>query len=435
MKLKDTLLKSFSSLFNSEPKSMVQNDGKLYATVKSIDGDNAMIVIDGNAFETAALAEIDIKVNDRVAIDIKDHTCYITSNVTAPASAYTASDTESRTKAYVDSEIIHGIGSSKIWDIVTYYIATSSMTPPPKPKSTWELNGWSDKLPAYDVNKPYYWSIEWFDQLEGQGFFGEVIQTNIPSLITGLVSAEEIYAKNLTAGKVKAGGLEVDGLNWGLKVYENERKIILGQTVDEPDRDYRDPQLKITDGRTWLEGGEFVIYAYGYTSQANNPYQGIWLGGRAIDTEAETGEAGIRYEGPMSDVYIPSCRITSGSGTSVVVNSKTGQLYKTSSSSRRYKHDIRTLDSADWLYDIPVVLFKYNEGYLLDGDEAEGKDIPGFIAEDIEKYSPISNVHDGDEPEMWKVEVIVPQMLKLIQDQHKKIEELEARIIKMEGDK
>ena len=114
------------------------------------------------------------------------------------------------------------------------------------------------------------------------------------------------------------------------------------------------------------------------------------------------------------------------------------RIYRHSSSSKRYKENIKPIEAEEIapekLYDAEVVQFTYKDGYLIDEDPRNGKLISGFIVEDLEKVYPIAiDYNDNGEPEMWNVNIIVPSMLKLIQDQKKKIDELEARIEALEA--
>lgn len=114
-----------------------------------------------------------------------------------------------------------------------------------------------------------------------------------------------------------------------------------------------------------------------------------------------------------------------------------GTLYRSTSSSRRYKHDINA-DLGDLdpepLYDVSVVRFKYNDDYLSEGDQNYGKDVIGFIAEDVaEKYPVAVNYDDEGKPEMWQSNYLIPAMLKLIQNQKKEIDELRARLDRLEA--
>ena len=104
---------------------------------------------------------------------------------------------------------------------------------------------------------------------------------------------------------------------------------------------------------------------------------------------------------------------------------------KFSSSSKRYKEDISSLKERDveGLYDIPVRVFKYREEYLDKEDERYGRLMPGFIAEEMEEVLPVAVNHNEDgSPEMWNAQILIPCMMKMIQEQKKRIDTLEERL-------
>ena len=125
---------------------------------------------------------------------------------------------------------------------------------------------------------------------------------------------------------------------------------------------------------------------------------------------------------------------TNTTDANVHINSS-GRLYKTSSSSRRYKTDesmeLGELDPKK-LYRAPVKSFKYADGYLTEGDPGIGKTMIGFIVEDLEEIYPYAVTYENGKPEMWNVKMLVPPMLKLIQDQHGEIEALKSRVSRLE---
>ena len=122
---------------------------------------------------------------------------------------------------------------------------------------------------------------------------------------------------------------------------------------------------------------------------------------------------------------------TSSSPNVCCVSSDGDQLEVSSQSSKRFKHDIKEIGdnlSPEKLYDIPVKQFIYNDDYLSKKDQRSGKEIPGFIAEDIKDIYPIACDLDGEGNALnWNVRYIVPPMLKLIQDLNGRISKLEEK--------
>lgn len=107
-----------------------------------------------------------------------------------------------------------------------------------------------------------------------------------------------------------------------------------------------------------------------------------------------------------------------------------------SSSSKRYKHSIKPLSEdrdSHRLLDIPVVEFEWNVEHPLQYEDMKGKTVPGIIAEDVAEIYPSAVIHNADgEVESWDERRIIPGMLALIQEQDKKIQQLEARLSKLE---
>ena len=84
------------------------------------------------------------------------------------------------------------------------------------------------------------------------------------------------------------------------------------------------------------------------------------------------------------------------------------------------------------ILNIPVVSYKYNTDYLSSFDKRYNIDIPGLIAEDIEKYYPIATEYnDNGEVEDWNVRIIIPPMLAVIKDLKGQVQELSAEIDRM----
>lgn len=142
---------------------------------------------------------------------------------------------------------------------------------------------------------------------------------------------------------------------------------------------------------------------------------------------------GITITGKVS---IPSAYTNTQSGAANVIVNSGGLLVRSTSSSRRYKEDITEelgdLDP-DVLYDLKVVKFKFKDGYISEDDERYQKDVIGFIAEDVDELYPIAVRHEDGKAEMWESNYIIPAMMKLIQNQKKEIDELKARLDRLEA--
>lgn len=119
------------------------------------------------------------------------------------------------------------------------------------------------------------------------------------------------------------------------------------------------------------------------------------------------------------------------SGTALVRESSSARICTASSSSKRYKDHIAMLKDveAEKLLDIPVVWFKYKEGYLAKEDRFVDKPMPGFYAEDVYRAFPeCAMVNPDTSVEDWNYRTLIPPMLKLIQNLYKEIKELKENI-------
>lgn len=127
-----------------------------------------------------------------------------------------------------------------------------------------------------------------------------------------------------------------------------------------------------------------------------------------------------------NDIYYTNAPQTGG-GDYMRIGSS-GRVFRQGSSSRRYKNHIRYMDAeeAENLYNIPVIFFKYKDGYLTKDDPKIDEALPGFYAEDIAEYVPgaadYKNIDGQRLPENWDSRYLIPYMVKCIQEQHKEIE-------------
>ena len=114
------------------------------------------------------------------------------------------------------------------------------------------------------------------------------------------------------------------------------------------------------------------------------------------------------------------------SGGHLVFGSDGATVSYLSSSSKRYKDHVKdmTIEEAEKILAVPVVWFKYKEGYLNATDWLNGKELPGFYAEDIYNIFPqATQLNENGEPEDWNYRVLIPAMLKLIQELYKEKEQ------------
>ncbi len=124
----------------------------------------------------------------------------------------------------------------------------------------------------------------------------------------------------------------------------------------------------------------------------------------------------------------------STSTATLVMHNQT--VYRSSSSSKRYKNHIREVSEEDVqkLFDIPVVYFEYKDGYLSVNDPKVGIPIPGFYAEDMEQAFPDAVLYEDGKVEDWNYRALIPAMEKQIQILCKQNQELIEAIKQLKED-
>lgn len=155
----------------------------------------------------------------------------------------------------------------------------------------------------------------------------------------------------------------------------------------------------------------------------------------ATEMSANTGEFETLTVTDMasftSSPKIENMEYTTASNT-VCWDGRTGykQLMLKSSSSKRYKDigsDISEQEIEEW-YNIEPMWAKYKEGYLVEGDENEGRYIPMFIAEDVERFFPEATRHQNGLVEDWNERIMIPAMFAMIKQQKAEIDMLNKKL-------
>lgn len=123
---------------------------------------------------------------------------------------------------------------------------------------------------------------------------------------------------------------------------------------------------------------------------------------------------------------------SSSDGSTVRIDSD-GLLHRGSSSSMRYKEEIKLVRNDELnpekLYDLNVWQYRYRNGYLVDDDPKHDAVHIGLLAEDVKHHYPIALIKDEyNNAENWDERYIIPPMLALIQNQHKEIETLKQEV-------
>ena len=176
-----------------------------------------------------------------------------------------------------------------------------------------------------------------------------------------------------------------------------------------------------------MERGDVVLLA-GYQ---NTSIEGLSISLGSNNNEIYGSMSGTwklprRLEGCVTDTTTNAPNVWMGS-------SNTAKLSKSSSSSKRYKHDITSIDTdlnTDVLYNLPVRSYTYNDDYLSEDDRNYRKRMIGFIAEEVaEIYPKACQYDDQGRPEMWNVQIMVPALLDMIQKLHTEVTEIKENLL------
>lgn len=183
--------------------------------------------------------------------------------------------------------------------------------------------------------------------------------------------------------------------------------------------------------------GKFIAKANGNVTAQNIECQKITFNnadGDVIKTFTDAGRWFVRFP---ANVRFDGRILWYGMGydTGNITIDKYG-YFQVSGSSKRWKTKISdNLNSElnpNSLYQLPVVQFEFTEDNknksLVDGLQI------GLIAEDVDKVYPNACLYDKNGlPANWNERIMIPAMLKLIQDQKKQIDALEKRVADLEN--
>ena len=185
-------------------------------------------------------------------------------------------------------------------------------------------------------------------------------------------------------------------------------------------------------GNTYLMNGN----TNGWTNYCSFNTNGTWSFPTNVNTPGTLTAGGLVSTGGL---YLPGKANAQTTAKPNTYIDTAGNVWKSSTtSSKRFKEDVKLVENEDLnpenLYDIDVVQFKYKKGHFTNKEDPRyRKDMIGFIAEDVYEHYPMAaDYHIGDDGNVvcdgWNEQYLIPAMLKLIQDQHKRILELEKGI-------
>lgn len=221
----------------------------------------------------------------------------------------------------------------------------------------------------------------------------------------------------------KGGTLKLGGPNNGygtFEVYDAGGNVIC--------------KINNTDGFKNIKGSEWAqikesIFSAGYGSLTDGvlDLSAQYDNGRHVVLSAISGDLIFKISRYFRIEGLKA--VTSGS--SMLYNSSSYYAGYSSASSKRYKVLGKTVreDELEDLYRIKVIWAKYKDGYLMEQDERCGKEMPMFIAEDIDRRFPIAVDHDKKgRAENWNYRIMIPCMFAMLKNEHEKVKNLQSEL-------
>ena len=175
------------------------------------------------------------------------------------------------------------------------------------------------------------------------------------------------------------------------------------------------------DGRI-VFGGDAVLSANGRTPMVKY--------GLSIYTQRRTTKAddGTEFYDGSGELNIYGLGSTSSANT-LALNMNNYSVGYVASSSMRYKTIGKTVqeEELEELYRIKVIWAKYKDDYLSEHDERYGKEMPMFLAEDIDRRFPLAVDHnEKGKAENWNYRIMIPCMFAMLKNDHEKVLALQS---------
>lgn len=234
-------------------------------------------------------------------------------------------------------------------------------------------------------------------------------------------------------------------------ILPNENSVIVASNGTEILNPYRGGELVIGQGyydgnyRTNIKGGIVKIEPKNALFTFSNRSWDFEVGVGGRNTINSAGGFVLSANDGNNAMYLVANSIylygdtyldfKAASGTvPLAVNSR--GLITVPTSSKRYKENI-TDELEIWLnperlYDLPVVQYNYKDDFK-DNELVKGTQI-GITAEGVHEYYPNACIYnEKGEPESWQDRIMIPAMLKLIQEQKKEIDSLNERLTTLEN--
>ena len=469
MELSSELISQFARITNDEPT--INEGSTVYATYR-LQGESAYVQIDGSDTITPVATTAGAKSGDRVTVLIKDHKAIVTGNLTDPSA-------NKSTVEEMSKDLGLGGRLEQVYNIVdpvnwTYTDESGNIQ-----TLTGKLGDMTSQVTGMaasieDAEKVATNFIEFVNP------YGLIIGDLTGSTL-GFNTLIDATSLNMRYNDTVLAKYTADSIYLGYSSRQSIINMCNGLATMGPDANYINRLRIKSDSGMVLESTDGPIHLSSKRSLLNLDTDGIYIlsnyttdpmggddssnVGFFLDNYSRTIEVygtlsgyspiGHTHSGYAASshthsqyyesgdniyankLYVQGAGNISGDPNARLAVNSPNQLGYASGSSRKFKHDIKPIENEELdpehLYDIEVVQFKYNDDYLEENDQRYGIDCIGFIAEQVNEVYPIAADRETGEPRNWEMRYIIPPMLALIQQQKKKIDDLESRMNELEG--
>jgi hypothetical protein len=246
-------------------------------------------------------------------------------------------------------------------------------------------------------------------------------------LLTNNGSIKGIYKEGnqlyISFTYAKGGTLKLGGPNNGygtFEVYDASENVIC--------------KINNTDGFKNIKGSEWAqikesIFSAGFGNIADGllDLSAQYKNKRNVVLQSITGDLILKV---AQNFMIEGMKSLTG-GNPMMFNPSYLYVGYSSSSSIRYKVLGKSIkeDELEDLYRIKVIWAKYKDGYLSEQDERYGKEMPMFIAEDIDRRFPLAVDHnEKGKAENWNYRIMIPCMFAMLKNEHEKVKNLQSEL-------
>lgn len=246
-------------------------------------------------------------------------------------------------------------------------------------------------------------------------------------LLTNNGSIKGIYKEGnqlyISFTYAKGGTLKLGGPNNGygtFEVYDASENVIC--------------KINNTDGFKNIKGSEWArikesIFSAGFGNITDGllDLSAQYENKRNVVLQSITGDLILKV---AQNFMIEGMKSLTG-GNPMMFNPSYLYVGYSSSSSIRYKVLGKSIkeDELEDLYRIKVIWAKYKDGYLSEQDERYGKEMPMFIAEDIDRRFPLAVDHnEKGKAENWNYRIMIPCMFAMLKNEHEKVKNLQSEL-------